>query len=80
MKGLGGRIVHVTSGIHQSRKNPSFCNLCDDALPQGGAEVDIAVLFADLRGSTGLAEKLGPSAFADLLNRFYASASQAIKT
>ncbi len=78
MKGLGGSIVRATSGIRQSRKNPNFCNLCDDALPHGGAEVDIAVLFADVRGSTGLAEKLGPSAFADLLNRFYAAASQAL--
>jgi adenylate cyclase len=78
MKGLGGRIVQATSGIHQSRKNPNFCNICDDALPHGGAEIDIAVFFADVRGSTGLAEKLGPSAFADLLNRFYAAASQAL--
>jgi class 3 adenylate cyclase len=78
MKGIGGRIVQATSGIRQSRKNPNFCNLCDDALPQGGAEVDIAVLFADVRGSTGLAEKLGPSAFAALLNRFYDAASQAL--
>jgi len=77
MKGIGGRIVQL-AGIRQSRKNPNFCNLCDDALPHGGAEVDIAVLFADVRGSTGLAEKLGPSAFAALLNRFYDAATQAL--
>jgi len=78
MKGLGGTIVRATTGIRQSRKNPNFCNLCDDALPQGGAEVDIAVLFADVRGSTGLAEKMDPKAFAALLNRFYDAASQAL--
>ncbi len=78
LKGLGAGIVRATTGIHQSRKNPSFCNICDDALPHGGAEVDVAVLFADVRGSTGLAEKLGPRAFASLLNRFYDAASQAI--
>jgi len=40
--------------------------------------VDVAVLFADMRDSTSLAEKLGPKAFADLLNRFYRSAMQAL--
>ena len=78
MKGFGGRIVSMTSGIRQSRKNPNFCNLCDDSLPHGGAEVDIAVIFADVRGSTALAEKVGPSAFAALLNRFYDAASRAL--
>jgi adenylate cyclase len=78
MKGIGGRIAQATMGIHPSRKNPNFCNICDDALPQGGAEVDVAVLFADVRGSTGIAEKLGPSAFAALLNRFYDAASHAL--
>jgi adenylate cyclase len=28
-------------------------------------------LFADVRGSTSIAEKIGPAAFASLLNRFY---------
>ncbi|MGA2641085.1 MAG: adenylate/guanylate cyclase domain-containing protein [Spirochaetia bacterium] len=78
MKGVGGAIVQLTTGRRQSRKNPNMCNLCDDHLPKGGAEVDVAVLFADVRGSTGLAEKLGPKAFADLLNRFYRSAMQAL--
>jgi adenylate cyclase len=78
MKGFGGAIVQLASGRHQSRKNPNYCNYCDDHLPQGGAEVDIAVLFADVRGSTGLAEQLGPKAFADLLNRFYGAAMRAL--
>jgi adenylate cyclase len=41
-------------------------------LPAGGAEVDIAVLFADIRGSTGLGEQTVATDFAALLNRFYA--------
>ena len=40
-------------------------------MPPGGAEIDIAILFADVRGSTTLAERLGPTAFATLMNRFY---------
>ena len=44
-------------------------------MPRGGAEIDIAVLFADVRGSTALGESMGASAFASLLNRFYKAAT-----
>jgi adenylate cyclase len=47
--------------------------MCCDRLPLGGAELDIAVLFADLRGSTAMGEHLAPSAYAALLNQFYNS-------
>ncbi len=76
--GLGGTVLHPFGKGIPSRKNPNFCNLCDDVLPRGGAEVDIAVLFADVRGSTALGEKLGPRAFADLMNRFYDTATHAL--
>ena len=65
-------------GYRQSRKSPSICNYCDDLLPRGGAEVDMAILFADMRGSTALAQELGPTAFAALLNRFYEAASKVL--
>ena len=38
--------------------------------------MDVAVVFADVRGSTGLAEQLGPAAFAALMNRFYQVANR----
>ena len=47
-------------------------------LPPGGAEIDIAVLFADVRGSTELGEGMGASAFAAMLNRFYETATHAL--
>jgi adenylate cyclase len=72
--GLGGRLVGL-AGFRRSRKNPNMCSRCCDDLPAGGAEVDIAVLFADVRGSTGLAERSAPGEFAELLNRFYAVAT-----
>jgi adenylate cyclase len=75
--GIGGRVMALM-GHRQSRKNPNLCNLCDDLLPHGGAEVDVAVLFADVRGSTTLAEKVGPSAFAQALNRFYHVATEVL--
>jgi adenylate cyclase len=75
--GVGGRVMAMM-GHRRSRKNPNLCNLCDDILPQGGAEVDIAVLFADVRGSTTLAEKVGARAFAETLNRFYHVATEVL--
>lgn len=47
-------------------------------MPPGGAEIDIAVLFADVRGSTTMGERMGASAFAALLNRFYRVATHVL--
>jgi adenylate cyclase len=38
---------------------------------QGGAEVVISMLFADIRGSTSLAEGMSASDFRHLINHFY---------
>jgi adenylate cyclase len=69
--GVGGRFARLV-GYAPSRKNPNLCARCCDSLPPGGAEVDIAVLFADVRGSTTLGGSTTASRFAELLNRFYA--------
>jgi adenylate cyclase len=66
------------AGFKPSRKNPSLCNRCCDILPTGGAEVDIAVLFADARNSTTLGEFTPAAEFAGLLNRFYAVAVETL--
>ena len=58
-------------GYRRWNKNPTLCNQCVTHLPDGGLEVDVAIMFADLRGSTALGEQLEPQAFAELLNRFY---------
>jgi adenylate cyclase len=75
--GMGGRVLRI-AGFRPSRKNPNLCTRCCDSLPAGGAEVDIAVLFADIRGSTGLGEQTIATDFAALLNRFYATATQTL--
>ena len=77
---FGGVAGHVlaAAGFSRSRKNPNLCTRCCDALPPGGAEVDVAVLFADVRGSTALAERAGAKDFAALLNRFYFTATRAL--
>jgi adenylate cyclase len=75
--GVGGRLAGM-AGFKRSRKNPNLCSRCCDDMPVGGAEVDVAVLFADVRGSTSLGEHTAPGAFAEQLNRFYAAATTAL--
>ena len=54
-------------------KNPNYCNQCYGWLTsrKGGAEVEISMLFADVRGSTPMAEQLGPARLAKVMDRFY---------
>jgi adenylate cyclase len=68
--GLGGRVVGLM-GFKPSRKNPNLCARCCDSLPRGGIELDTAVLFADVRGSTALSRQIDARAFAALMNHFY---------
>ncbi|MGZ4176966.1 MAG: adenylate/guanylate cyclase domain-containing protein [Solirubrobacteraceae bacterium] len=75
--GLGGRAFAI-AGFAPSRKNPNLCSRCCDSLPVGGAEVDVAVLFADVRGSTALGEGTAATEFATLLNRFYVAATDVL--
>lgn len=75
--GIPGRIMRM-AGFKPSRKNPNFCSRCCDMLPAGGAEVHVGVLFADVRGSTTLAEGTSAGEFAELLNRFYATATDVL--
>jgi len=62
-------------GFGPSRKNPTLCNTCFENAPMGGVEMEIGVLFADVRGFTHLAEEMDPNDVAKLLNSFYRSAT-----
>jgi adenylate cyclase len=77
---FGGPIGRVlaAAGYSPSRKNPNLCTRCCDVLPAGGAEVDVAILFADVRGSTALSQLGAATDFAALLNRFYLTATQTL--
>jgi adenylate cyclase len=70
--GIGGLIMGRV-GFAPSRKNPRLCNACFEKAPMGGVQMDIGVLFADVRGFTALAEARAPDFVAALLNRFYAA-------
>jgi adenylate cyclase len=76
--GIGGRLLRTFSGYGPSRTSPNVCNYCEEQLPIGGAEVDTAVLFADVRGSTALGERLGATQYAALLNRFYHATAEVL--
>jgi adenylate cyclase len=75
--GIGGRMMRRL-GYGPSRKNPSLCASCFEKAPMGGVEMDIGVLFADVRGFTSLSEGMDPKGVAGLLNRFYESASEVL--
>lgn len=72
--GIGGALVNVFGfGAGRSSFNPSLCDRCEKLVKkhQVGAEVQLTLLFADVRGSTKLAEEVGASEFHRLINRFY---------
>jgi adenylate cyclase len=62
------------------RDNPLLCKACFGALAKhpGGAELEISVVFADVRGSTGLAERISAAAFRSLIQDYYRSAAVAV--
>jgi adenylate cyclase len=63
-----------------SNSNPLLCSACFGQIRKfpGGAEVDISVLFADIRGSTGIAERTTAAEFRRLVQHFYHRAAKAI--
>jgi adenylate cyclase len=76
-KGVGGFLMHL-AGRDQSRYNPRFCEKCEVFDHPGGAEVPLTMLFADVRGSTKLAEQMSAREFGRLMNRFYGVASHVL--
>src|SRR4029079_17829356 len=72
-----GAIVARRMGRRPWAKNTHYCNGCFSLIEtqQGGAEVDCSLLFADVRGSTAIAERMSPTEFRGLLDRFYALAT-----
>ena len=68
-----GKLVTRLMMHGQSSSNPMLCSLCFGQLRDGpgGAEVEISVLFADIRGSTGIAERTSAAEFRRLVQRFY---------
>jgi adenylate cyclase len=79
-EGPGGAVLrHV--GFARFPGNPSICGNCIrdlNKLGVLGAEIPVSLVFADIRGSTGIGERSSPTEFRRFLDRFYRLASSAI--
>lgn len=69
-KGIGGAAMKLI-GREPFEKNPKFCKQCLTLTDHIGAEIEISMLRADVRGSTTLAETMSPSRFTRQMNRFF---------
>ncbi len=75
----GGPILRLI-GKGRWPGNPDYCAGCFKSLYRNrdGAEIECTLLFADIRGSTKLAESMRPNDFRALLDRFYATAADVL--
>jgi adenylate cyclase len=75
-----GSVLLRPFGFGPSKLNRRLCRSCFRSVEKhpGGAEVEISLLFADVRGSTSLAERMSPQAFSNLIARFYGTAANVV--
>ena len=80
-EGIGGAFARVF-WHGPLPNNPLLCKACFGQISKhpGGAEIEISVVFADVRGSTGIAEHASASEFRRLLQSYYRAAGKAIDT
>lgn len=78
-EGFGGKVMSLV-GKGQAREDPRVCNSCvkQGQRHPGGAHVDLATVFADMRGSTPTAERIGDRAFSALIDRFFKVSSKVL--
>jgi adenylate cyclase len=74
----GGLVARNFYGKHPSNWSPHLCTACEKFAReyQGGAEIELSLLFADVRGSTTIAERMTPLEFSKLINRFYVTSTR----
>ncbi|MGH1484924.1 MAG: adenylate/guanylate cyclase domain-containing protein [Cellvibrionaceae bacterium] len=78
-KGIGGWLMRF-KGKARNNRNPNFCNACDSFIEAhpGGAEIDLSMLFVDIRGSTDYAEHANPLDVSQRINAFLDAATNII--
>jgi adenylate cyclase len=77
--GVGAPMMRLI-GKRPSDKSPNLCSSCFTFITDhhGGAEIECTLLFADIRGSTALAEGMSSTDFRQLMDRFYDTAAEAV--
>lgn len=79
---LGGPMAWAFKlrGLRPSDGNPNFCNNCELFVREhpGGVEVEMAFLFADVRGSASMAERVSPTKFTESMNQFFSAANRVL--
>ncbi|WP_119460316.1 adenylate/guanylate cyclase domain-containing protein [Rhodospirillaceae bacterium SYSU D60014] len=75
--GVGAPLMRLL-GRRPWHKNPHWCTICEKFVREhpGGAEMEVALVFADVRGSTALAEGMAPAEFSRVIRRFYTAATR----
>lgn len=77
---FSGPFVPVLRAIGKGRwpNNPNYCGGCFRAIRERreGAEIESTFLFADVRGSTEMAERMRPSEVRRVMDRFFSVASE----
>lgn len=76
--GIGGWFSKSFWHVEPSKLNPRLCNLCERYAEEynGGVELEISILFVDVRGSTTMAEDLSTEEFRSKIDRFYRAATE----
>jgi adenylate cyclase len=62
-------------------KNPNICRFCLTKLGKHegvGAEIELSLMFADVRGSSRMARSMSPLEFRGLMGRFYEAATDVL--
>jgi adenylate cyclase len=75
-----GSVILKPLGFGPSKLNRRLCRACFRSVDKkpGGAEIELSLLFADVRGSTSLAEHMQPQEFSRLISRFYGTAARVV--
>jgi len=79
-EGLGAALVRLLFNKRPSQYNSRLCTVCEKFAREhlGGAEIEMAMLFADVRGSTSLAEHMRAVEFSQVIDRFYQAAAEVL--
>jgi adenylate cyclase len=78
--GVGAPLVALF-GFGKYPRNPQLCNNCFRMARRwpGGAEIEITALFADVRGSTGLAETMSSAEYSNAVEDYVRTVSRAVR-